>query len=144
MSTLLGRKGGPPIAPRSSRRIGAITGIVPNCLLAWIGGEIGLEAMMSRRDCVQFITDAAIAYFLPAFLVGSVAERLADDCSWDITDYTLLAIERFVKSESGKAETRNSAQLSTIRDYLAWLDAGCNTPESRAAVARVAALVATV
>jgi len=71
----------------------------------------------------------AMIHFIPAFMLASLREVTNDSHDWDVTDYTLTAIDRITGEGSAGTGTPNSQQRAAIRHYLEALVPFCSTKE---------------
>jgi hypothetical protein len=80
--------------------------------------EIPFEVLRFHRSCLSFFAEAALCYYLPAFMLASLEERRTDATAWDVTEYTLAGINRLV---GGSTVVLAVDEVRSIRDFLALL-----------------------
>lgn len=104
--------------------------------------EISYDSAMRTRACLSFFTKPALVYFLPGFMLASIHENSHFRDSWDVTEYTLDAIESAVKFSRGSAARLTGRQQIAIKHYLEILLELAMTDEAQADVQRCASLLA--
>lgn len=90
------------------------------------------ETIMSNRQCVYFLTDEAIHYYLPAFVVASLREVRDLPHGWDITGDTLQAIT-WISREFSWVRL-SSDQRTALGHYLSHLSSVSEAATAKAAV----------